>query len=209
MTRRYEDTDEYNPEDWELQIHTESDEIRRVWGLSQQLRTEAAAAKRPPNTITTEQVNQILQGERDRRWTEFHNRRLAQEQQEAANTLRGEAAEARLALSQAATTTATTTRDQARAETTPQLVIPKPQKLHSIVIENNLLQNRPPTPIPPLEEIEEVTEDEEGLEEWELPGRRSMSVEDMARDIGATLAHKRPEVPNKTELAKERSKSPP
>ena len=91
---------------------------------------------------------------------------MVQEQQEAANTLRGEAAEALIALSQAATTTATTTRAQARAETTPQLVIPKSQRLHSIVIENNPLQNRPPTPIPPLEEIEEETEDEEELEEW-------------------------------------------
>ena len=36
-----------------------------------------------------------------------------------------------------------------------------------------------------------------------------MSVEDMARDIGAILAHKRTEVSNKTELAKERSKYPP
>ena len=47
------------------------------------------------------------------------------------------------------------------------------------------------------------------MEEWELTGRRSMSVEDMARDIVATPAHKRTEVPSKTELAKERSKSPP
>ena len=46
----------------------------------------------------------------------------AQEQQEAANTLKGEAAGALIALSQAATTTATTTRAQASAETTPQLV---------------------------------------------------------------------------------------
>ena len=76
-------------------------------------------------------------------------------------------------------------------------------------MENNLLQNRPPTPIPPLEEIVEETEDEEELEEWELTGRRSMSVEDMAKDIGATPAHKRTEVPTKTELAKERNKSPP
>ena len=209
MTGRYEDTDEYDPEHWELKINTESGESSRVWGPTQQLRTEAAAARRTPGTITTEQVNQILQGERDRRWTEFHNRMLAREQQEAANILRGEAAEALIALSQAATTTATTTRAQARAETTPQLVIPKLQRLHAIVIENNRLQNRPPTPIPPLEEIEEETEDEEELEEWELTGRRSMSVEDMARDIGATLAHKRAEVPTKTKLAKERSTSPP
>ena len=34
-----------------------------------------------------------------------------------------------------------------------------------------------------------------------------MSVDDMARDIGATPAHKGTEVPTKTELAKERSKS--
>ena len=134
---------------------------------------------------------------------------LAREQQEAANTLRGEAAEARIALSQAATTTATTTRAQARAETTPQLVMPKPQRCHSIVIENNRLQNRLPTPIPPLEEIEEETEDEYELEEWQLTRRRSMSVEDMARDIGATPAHKRTQVLTKTELEKERSKSPP
>ena len=36
-----------------------------------------------------------------------------------------------------------------------------------------------------------------------------MSVEDMARDIGATPAHKRTEVPTRTELANQRSKSPP
>ena len=36
-----------------------------------------------------------------------------------------------------------------------------------------------------------------------------MSVKDIARDIGATPAHKRTEVPTRTELAKERSKSPP
>ena len=36
-----------------------------------------------------------------------------------------------------------------------------------------------------------------------------MSVEAMARDIGATSADKRTEVPIKTELAEERSKSPP
>ena len=146
-------------------INTESDESRRVWGPFQQLRTEAAAARRTPNTITTEQVNQILQGERHRRWTEFHNRMLQREQQEAANTLRGEAAEAPIALSQAATTTATATRAQARAETTPQLVIPKLQRLHSIVIENKLLQNKPRTPIPPLEEIEEETENEKELQQ--------------------------------------------
>ena len=164
MTGRYEDTDEYDPKYWELKVNTESDESRRVWEPIQQLRTEAAVQRRSPNTITSEQVNQILQGERDRRWTEFHNRRLAQEPQEAANTLRGEAGESLLALSQAATTTATTTRPQARAETTPQFVIPKPQRLDSIVIENNLLQNKPPTRIPPLEEIAEETEDEEELE---------------------------------------------
>ena len=138
---------------------------------------------------------------------------MVQEQQEVANTLREEAAEALIALSQAATTiattTATTTRAQARAETIPQLVIPKPQRLHTIVIENNLLQNRPPTPIPPLAEIEEETEHEEELEKWELSGRRSMSVELMARDIGVTPANQRTEVITKTELAKERSKSPP
>ena len=76
------------------------------------------------------------------------------------------------------------------------------------MIENHELQNRPPTPIPPLEGIEEETEDEEELQEWELTGRRSMSVEDMATDIGATPAYKRTEVPTKTELAKKRSKSP-
>ena len=43
MTGRYEDTDEYNTEDWELKINTEYDESRRVWEPSQQLRTEAAA----------------------------------------------------------------------------------------------------------------------------------------------------------------------
>ena len=67
MTDSYEDTDEYNPEHWEVTINSESDESRRVWGPTQQLRTEAAAARRTTNTITTEQVNQILQGERDRR----------------------------------------------------------------------------------------------------------------------------------------------
>ena len=36
-----------------------------------------------------------------------------------------------------------------------------------------------------------------------------MSVEDMARDIGATPAHKGTAIPTKTELAKERTKSPP
>ena len=36
-----------------------------------------------------------------------------------------------------------------------------------------------------------------------------MSVEDRARDIVATPAHKRTEVPPKTALAKEKSKSPP
>ena len=44
---------------------------------------------------------------------------LAREQQEAANTLRGEAAEALIATFQAVTIPATTTRAQARAETTP------------------------------------------------------------------------------------------
>ena len=138
---------------------------------------------------------------------------LRQEQQEAANILRGEAAEASIALTQAATTTAPTTATstgaQARPETTPQLVIHKLQRLHSIVRENNLLQNGTRTPISPLEEIEETTEDKDELQEWELTGRRSMSVEDVARDIGATPAYKRTEVPTKTELAKERSKSPP
>ena len=82
MTGRYENTDKYDPEDWELKINIESDENRRVWGPTQQLRSEAAAARRTSNTITTEQVNEILQGKRNRRWTEFHNRMLAQEQQE-------------------------------------------------------------------------------------------------------------------------------
>ena len=163
MTGRYEATDESDPKDEELKIDMESDQSRRVWGLTQQLRTEAAVARRTPHTITTEQVKQILQGERDRSCTEFPNRMLVREKQEAANTLRGEAAEALIALSQAATTTASTTRPQARAETTPQLVIPKPQTLHAIVIENKRLQNRPPTPIPPLEEIEGETENEEQL----------------------------------------------
>ena len=194
MTGGYEDNDNYDSEDWELQINSESHESRRVWGPSQQLRTEAAAARRTPNTITTEQVNQILQGEGDRRCTELHNGRLAQVQQEAANTLRGEAAEALIALSQAATTTATTTRAQARADTTPQLVIPKLQGLHAIVKENNLLQNRPTTPIPPLKEIEEETEDDKELEEWESTGSRSMSLEEMARDIGAIPGHNCEEV---------------
>ena len=88
MTGRYEKTDKYDPEDQELKINTESDHNRRFWRPTQQLRAEAAAARRSPNTIIIEQVNQILQGERDRRWTEFYNRMLAQEQQEAANTLR-------------------------------------------------------------------------------------------------------------------------
>ena len=66
MTSRYEDTDEYDPEDWELEIHTESDESRRVWWPTQQLRTEAAAARITPGNITTEQVNQILRGESNR-----------------------------------------------------------------------------------------------------------------------------------------------
>ena len=65
--------------------------------------------------------------------------------------------------SQAATTTATTTSAQARAETTPQWVFHTPQRLHAILTENNLLQNRPPTQIPPLKEIEEQTEDAEEL----------------------------------------------
>ena len=61
MTARYEDTDEYDHEDWELKINTESDESRIVWGPTQQLRTEAAVARRTTGTITTDQVNQILQ----------------------------------------------------------------------------------------------------------------------------------------------------
>ena len=77
------------------------------------------------------------------------------------------------------------------------------------MIENTRLQNIPSTPLPSLAELEEETEDEEELKKWELTERRSMSVEDMARDIGATPAHKRTRVPTKTELAKERSKSPP
>ena len=133
--------------------------------------------------MTTEQVNEIPQGERDRRWPQFHNVMLARAQQAAVNTLRGEAAEALIALSQAATTTATTTRAQARAETTPQLVIHKLQTLHAIVIENNKPQNRPSTPLPPLQDIEEETEHEAELQEWELTGRRHMSVADMASDI--------------------------
>ena len=63
MTGRYENTDEYYHEDWERKINTDSDENRRVWGPSQELGAEAAAVNRTPNTITTEQVNQILQGE--------------------------------------------------------------------------------------------------------------------------------------------------
>ena len=137
MTGRYKETDEYDPEDWERKINTESDENRRICVPTQQLSTEAAAARRTPNIITTQQVNQILQDERDRRWTEFHNRMLGREQKEAANILRGEAAEGLIAISQAATTTATTTRAQATAETTPQLIIPKLQRLHAIVMENH------------------------------------------------------------------------
>ena len=57
--------------------------------------------------------------------------------------------------------------------------------------------------------MEEETEVEEELEEWELTGRRSMSIEDMARAIGATPAHKRTQVSTTTELAKERCKSAP
>ena len=98
MTGRYEDSDEYDPEAWELKINKEYNENRRVWGPTQQLRTEAAAARRTSTNITNEWVNQILQGESDRRWTEFHNRMLAREQQEAANK-RAEAAEALIALS--------------------------------------------------------------------------------------------------------------
>ena len=123
MSSRYETTDKYDPDDWELKINSESDGNRRVRAPTQRLRSGAAAARRYPNTITTEQVNQILQSETDRRWTEFHDRMLRQEPQEAANTLREEAAEALIALCQAATptatttaiTTATTTRAQARA----------------------------------------------------------------------------------------------
>ena len=133
---------------------------------------------------------------------------LARDQQEAAHTLRGEAAKAVIALSQAGST-ATTTNAQARAKPTPQLVIRKPRRLHSIGIENNKLPNRPATPIPPQGEMEDETEDKEELEEWEWTGRRSMSVKDMARDIGATAAHERTEVQTKTELAKERRESPP
>ena len=42
-----------------------------------------------------------------------------------------------------------------------------------------------------------------------MSGTSSMSVEDMARDIAATPAHTMTEIPTKTELGKERSKSPP
>ena len=45
ITGKYEDTDEYDPEDWELTIKTESDETRRIWGPTHQLRTEAAVAR--------------------------------------------------------------------------------------------------------------------------------------------------------------------
>ena len=42
-----------------------------------------------------------------------------------------------------------------------------------------------------------------------MTGRRSMSVEHMVRDIGATPAHKGTELPTERELAKQSSKSPP
>ena len=44
LTGRYEDSDKYDAENWELKINPEPDENRRVWGPTQQLRTEAAAA---------------------------------------------------------------------------------------------------------------------------------------------------------------------
>ena len=138
MNGRYENTDGYDPEAWVRKVNMESDKSRTFWGPTRQLRSEPAAARRSPDTITSEQINQILKDESDRRWTEFHNRRLVQEQQEAANTLRGGTAEALIALCEATTTTATTIRAQARAETTAQLVIHKPQRLHAIAMENNL-----------------------------------------------------------------------
>ena len=57
MTARYEDTDAYDPETWQLTINTESDTSRRVCGPTQQLSTAAAAARKSNNTIITEQVN--------------------------------------------------------------------------------------------------------------------------------------------------------
>ena len=77
------------------------------------------------------------------------------------------------------------------------------------MIENEKEQNRPATLIPPLAGIEQQKEDEEELEEWQVTGRRSMSVEDMATDMVATPAHKRTKVANKTQLAKWRRNSPP
>ena len=53
MPGRYEVTDKCYPEAWELKINTESDQSRRACGPSQRLRTEAAAARGTPNTITT------------------------------------------------------------------------------------------------------------------------------------------------------------
>ena len=67
MTGRNEVTDQCYTEDWELKINTESDESSRACGPTQQLRTEAPAARGTSNNITTEQVNQILQGARHRR----------------------------------------------------------------------------------------------------------------------------------------------
>ena len=110
---------------------------------TQPLIAEAAAAWRSANTITTGQINQILQREKNRRWPEFHNSMLVQGQQKADNIVHHEAAQTLIDMRRAATTTATTTRAQARSETTIQFLIPKPKRLHSIEIANNEPYNRP------------------------------------------------------------------
>ena len=91
MSDRYKDRIEYDSEDCKLQMNLGSDSNRRVCSISQQLSAETALARRTPTNITNEQVNHIQHDERDRRWTEFRNRMLIQEEQEAANTLQGEA----------------------------------------------------------------------------------------------------------------------
>lgn len=140
ITARYQDSHEYDAVDCKLRIITEADENRIVCVRIAQLRAKAAAPRRTPNTIIREQVGNILQCERDSRCTEFHNRRLVRELQAAADTLRGEATEAVIALSQPAITSATTThttiRAKASAGTTAEAVIRKSHRLHSIVIEN-------------------------------------------------------------------------
>ena len=54
MTARDKDTVQYDPEDWELKINSESDESRSVCRRSQQPRTEAAVPRRTHNPIATE-----------------------------------------------------------------------------------------------------------------------------------------------------------